>query len=230
MATEIARPETASSKPEIDNHIMKLIVGVIALTLACLTALFAPSGINSISASYHVGGWSRDIFVGFLFAISAVLLAYNGKKWPEEMILARIACVAAALVALFPCECGKGIEIIPYVHFGAAAVMFIVLARFCWIFHERALDKVYREAKWRAKIYLACLIVIALAVVVLLYDGLTGQSLSAKVPRLIFYGEAAGLVAFGISWLTASRVLPVITDPDERVRVLPVAPGSPKPG
>jgi hypothetical protein len=40
--------------------------------------------------------------------------------------------------------------------------------------------------------------------------------LGAEVPRLTFHGERMGLVAFGISWLTASRVLPVVTRQDER--------------
>ena len=32
----------------------------------------------------------------------------------------------------------------------------------------------------------------------------------------MFYGEAAGLFAFGISWLTASRTVPGLTHPEER--------------
>jgi threonine/homoserine/homoserine lactone efflux protein len=217
VATEI-------SKPEIDNHIMKLIVGVIALTLAWLTSYFSSGPLASISESYYEEGWSRDIFVGFLFAISAFLVAYNGLDWPEEMVLAKIAAVAALFVAMFPCDCGRNNEIIPYVHFISAAVMFLSLAMFCWIFYRRALTKPYREARGRAAIYLVCGAVIVLAVVVLAYDGLTGNSVSAKVERLIFYGEAAGLIAFGVSWLVASRVFPVITDPEERVHVLPKRP------
>jgi hypothetical protein len=230
MATEHSKPETGPSKPEIDNHIMKLIVGVIALTLASLTALFAPSPLDSISASYHAGGWSRDIFVGFLFAIGAFLLAYNGKDWPAEMVLAKIAAFAAAGVAMFPCECGTGVEIIPYVHYVSATVMFMILAAFCWMFFNRAREKGRRKADWRAVIYAACGIVILVAVAVLSYDGLTDGSLSTKLPRLIFYGETAGLVAFGVSWLVASRVFPIITDPNERVHVLPKRPHDPGTG
>jgi hypothetical protein len=39
---------------------------------------------------------------------------------------------------------------------------------------------------------------------------------SARIPRLEFFGEGAGLIGFGISWLTASRVLPLLTRQDER--------------
>ena len=49
---------------------------------------------------------------------------------------------------------------------------------------------------------------------------LTGGSYEAVLPagvdRFTFYGEATGLIAFGISWLTASRVLPGLTRPVER--------------
>jgi heme A synthase len=214
MATEI-------SKPEIDNHIMKLIVGVIAISLACLTAYFASTPLASISDSYHEGGWSRDIFVGFLFAISAFLVAYNGLDLPLEMWLAKAAAIAGILVGIFPCDCGRNNEIIPYVHFIAAAVMFLILAVFCGLFYKRARAKHHRKADWRANIYALCGSLIVAAVVVLAYDGLTGNSLSARIPRLIFYGEAVGLVAFGVSWLVASRVLPGVTEPAERVHVLP---------
>ena len=64
--------------------------------------------------------------------------------------------------------------------------------------------------------------VIVGAVGVLAFDEVTGGRISSSVERLTFYGERAGLMAFGVSWLVASRVLPVLTAPDERVSVLPV--------
>src|SRR5258706_598202 len=102
-------------RPEIDHRTIKLIVGLIALTLANLTSFFAQSSITSISASYYEGGWSLNIFVGFLFAISAFLLAYNGQS-TSEMVLSKVAGFAALGVAMFPCKCGDHPEIIPDVH------------------------------------------------------------------------------------------------------------------
>ena len=64
--------------------------------------------------------------------------------------------------------------------------------------------------------YALCGVIIVLSVAVLVLDQLLGGVVRAAVPRLVFYGEAAGLTAFGVSWLTASRVLPVLTRPDER--------------
>ena len=53
----------------IEHHTIKLIVGVIAISLATLTSIFSETPLESISASYHEEGWSSNIFVGFLFAI-----------------------------------------------------------------------------------------------------------------------------------------------------------------
>ena len=74
------------TKEEIDHRTLKLLVGLIALTLGNLTSFFADSKITSISASYYEGGWSQSILVGFLFAIAAFLLAYNGQSRSEMLM------------------------------------------------------------------------------------------------------------------------------------------------
>lgn len=213
--------------PEIDHHTLKLIVGLIAISLANLTALLSPVELASISASYHQGGWARDIFVGFLFAICAFLLAYNGNSL-TEMALSKVAAVAALGVALFPCACALHPEIIPGLHGLSAAIMFTVLAALCLIFHRRARAKHRREANWRAGIYAACGVVIVTAIVVLTLDHLSGGRISLGIPRLTFHGERAGLMAFGLAWLVASRTLPFITAKDERIPVFTLhRPGAP---
>ena len=132
------------------------------------------------------------------------------------MVLSKIAALAGIGVALFPCKCDTHTEIIPYIHGFSAGLMFLILAYFCYAFFVRAKAKGYPQAKVRAAIYALCGISIVFSVITLGYDGLTGNSLSSAIPRLTFYGEAVGLVAFGISWLTASRVIPVVTRSDER--------------
>ena len=211
------------SRVEIDHHTIKLIVGVIAISLATLTRLFSDTPLQSISASYHVGGWSRDVFVGFLFAISAFMLAYNGRS-TREMMLSKIAAVAAVGVAIFPCKCGSNSEIIPYVHYISAAVMFLVLIAFCYAFFQRARGKIYTQAKLRALIYVLCGITIAASMAIIGIDTILGNSISAGIDRLIFICEAAGLIAFGIAWLTASRTLPLITAEEERLTISPYGP------
>jgi hypothetical protein len=203
----------APVRHEIDHRTIKLIVGVVALGLPVLTNACAGTPLTSISASYWEGGWSQSFFIGFLFAIAAFLLAYNGYSRPE-MLLSKGAAVAAIVVALFPCGCDGRSERVPYLHWIAAAVMFLTLAYFCYGFYQRARAKGHLQAQWRAQIYAWCGIAIILSIVILILGKLL--DLGAGYPRLTFHGETTALVAFGISWLTASRVLPVVTRRDER--------------
>jgi hypothetical protein len=205
-------------RPEIDEHTIKLIVGVIAIMLAYLTSLFSETPLQSISASYHENGWSRDIFVGCLFAIFAFLLSYNGKPPYQffQIVLSKMAAFAALGVAMFPCKCGNNVEVIPYAHYISAAVMFIILAIFCYFFFQRAWGKGYSHAKFRACIYAVCGIIIVSSILILAIDHFSGDIISTKISRLTFYSERAGLVAFGIAWLSASRVLPLLTNKDDR--------------
>jgi cation transport ATPase len=174
-----------------------------------------PGLLTSISASYYEGGTSQAIFIGFLFAIAAFLLAYNGFS-RTDMLLSKLAAVAALGVALFPCGCDTHAEAVPYVHYISATTMFLILVYFCYSFYRIARSKGHKEANRRACVYVACGIAIILSILTIAFDKLSGGILSAKVPRLIFYGESTGLVAFGISWFTASRVLPGLTRQDER--------------
>ena len=176
---------------EIDHHTIKLIIGVIAISLATLTSFFSETSIQSISASYYEDGWARNIFVGFLFAISAFLLAYNGKS-KNEMVLSKIAAIAALGVAMFPCKCGSHPEIIRYVHGTSAFVMFVILSIFCYIFFRRASDKGHGHAKFRAIVYAFCGITIVASILIIAIDNLSGGSISSKISRLTFLGEAAG--------------------------------------
>ena len=206
---------SAPEREEIDHLTIKFVIGLIAVSLAPLTDFFAKSSITSISASYYEGGWSQTILIGFLFAIAAFLLAYNGFS-RTDMLLSKLASAAALAVAMFPCECGNDIEAIPYVHYIAAATMFLTLVYFCYSFYRRARSKGHKEANRRACVYVLCGIAIILSILTIAFDKLSGGILSSKVPRLIFYGESTALVAFGVSWFTASRVLPGLTRKDER--------------
>ena len=219
-------------REEIDHRTIKLLVGVIALTLSSLTSFFAGTPISSISAAYHVGGWAQSFFVGFLFAIAAFLLAYNGLSF-REMVMSKIAALAAIGVALFPCRCDQQAEVLPYVHAAAATTMFVMLAGFCYVFFKRARQKGYPQANMRAAIYALCGAAIVSTMLVLAIDALTGGTVKAALTslglngaRLTFYVEHTALIAFGISWLTASRVLPVITRPDERFSPLGSVPAA----
>ena len=54
----------------------------------------------------------------------------------------------------------------------------------------------HKEANRRACVYVGCGVAIILSMLTIAFDKLSGGILSSKIPRLIFYGEATGLVAF----------------------------------
>ncbi len=202
----------APRRPEIDQYTIKFLIGAIAFSLPWIELALTGGSITSISASFwfDAGPWPRDVFVGFLFAISAFMLAYNGLSEPE-MWLAKIASLAALGVAMFPCQCGDLTrEIIPRVHLISAASMFAVLACFCYIFYRRARAKGHPEANWRAAIYSVTGVGMLIAMALFLYYAVS------KREALVLWGETLGLVSFGIAWLTASRVIPGITPRWER--------------
>ena len=202
---------------EINYHILKFIVGLVAILLAFLTSELSQSPLTSISASYwDPGHWPRNIFVGFLFAISAFLFAYNGYNILEKY-LSKLAALAALGVAMFPCACSGNLEIIPKVHYVSAAIMFGVLLVFSYFFYKRASKKETPEAKVRSIIYLICAFAILAAMLGMLVDFVSNESLTNAFPRFTFYAEMTGLVAFGIAWLIASRVIPYVTGKNERL-------------
>jgi hypothetical protein len=211
---------SAPARPEIDNHTMKLIAGLIALALGPLTTLLAKEPLESISAAYWAGGVSQIVFVGFLFATAAFFLAYNGET-TREMIASKLAAVSALGVALAPCECPGHVVLVTHLHGVSAAVMFLLLTYFCYVFYRRALAKHHARAKARAAIYAVCGVTMLVAIVVLAINNSTGGSLSRFDRWITFHGELTGLLAFGISWLTASRMIPGITREDERISILP---------
>ena len=198
-------------RPEINQYAIKFIIGAIAFSLPIIEWFLTGHGLTSISQSFWwPDPWPRNFFVGFLFAISALLLSYNGQT-EVEMWLTKVASLAGFLIAMFPCACDPPeTEIIPHLHEASAAVMFLVLAAFCYIFMRRAHAKGHREARWRSYIYAvsgAGTIVGFVLFAIYLW--------SRKDP-LLLYGEWAGLASFGVSWLTASHVLPVINRASEQ--------------
>ncbi|WP_231757232.1 DUF998 domain-containing protein [Microbulbifer elongatus] len=214
--------------PEINHHTAKFIVGVIALSLASLTDLLTPGvSIGSISLSYHLTDNARNVFVGSLCVISAFLWSYNGYSL-FQAVLSKVAAVAVAAVAFFPCDCFSGRDLEQAVrepsltgilHTASAITMFVILAIFCWLFYRRVKRKDSKEARIRGVIYRVCAIAMIGAMAVQLLDILGWVDFSGITQRLTYYVEATGLFAFGVAWMTASRMLPFLTAEDERVKI-----------
>lgn len=223
-------------KPEIDHHITRLVIGFIALLLPVLTSIFATEDLKSISAAYLEHGIASDIFVGFLFAIAALLLSYNGKTICE-LVLSKVAAIAAIGVAVVPCKCEQPIckvngdtafNIFDNLHGAYALIMFLILAYFCYAFYQSAKNKVAKNkenkhsAKLRMRIYATSGCLILLSITTLLIDMLTEcPTFQLMEERLVFYLETLALIAFGISWLTASLTVPLVAHHSERCKVIP---------
>lgn len=118
-----------------DYKALRLMVGVIAFLLPWVVILATLHVTSSISASYHTD--VRDIFVGALFVIGALFVAYNGHQvelndrnigqfwnwlstfWKaakdfrklerkyEERVVSFLGGSAAVLAALFPTACDQ---------------------------------------------------------------------------------------------------------------------------
>jgi hypothetical protein len=99
------------------------------------------------------------------------------------------------------------------IHYGAAFVLFSIMFYFCAVifrhFGESDKDpqtqKLTRVKSWRNRIYAACALVIAVAMIVMglsQLDALRGFFSQ----RVILYGEWAALFAFGAAWLVKGRV------------------------
>lgn len=206
-------------RPEINQYTIKFLIGFIALWLPTIELILSYGSITSISQSYWFSDslWTRNIFVGSLFAIAALLGGYNGTS-STQLWLGKVASLAAISIAMFPCNCGcDAHEIVKGVHAASAGILFAVLAWFCWDFIERAKTKLSDDrqaaARRRIVIYLACGLGMIFSIVLFLIHAIT------KEERLIFWGETWGLFSFGISWLTASHKLPGITHPSEKQTV-----------
>ena len=207
---------TTTLPPEINQYTIKFLIGFVALSLPVVELVLSYGCITSISESYWYpySHWTRNLFVGSLFGIAALLAGYNGTS-PMQLLFGKVAAVAAVLISIFPCECGdKTHEIVKGVHGASAGILFAVLAWFCWDFIERAKTKLHDDrrtaAQRRIVIYIACGVGMLVAIALFVIHFLT------KDERLVFWGETVGLVSFGISWLTASHKLPGITAPSEK--------------
>ena len=202
-------------RPEFDQYTIKFTVGAIALSLPWLEVALTKGTITSISASYwYADGLApRTIFVGLLFAIGSLVFAYNGDD-ELELVLGKMAALLAIGVAIFPCTCGTSYrEIIPHAHYTCAITLFIVLAAFCVIFWLHARRNKVTEpehAPRRMWIYALCCLGFVAALALMVAYKVTQKEV------FVLYAETTGLSSFGISWLTASRVLPFLTSVTQR--------------
>jgi len=173
----------------------------------------------TMSDFYHTT--YRDVFVGTLCAIGVFLISYRGyRREPGEVIdddwLATVAGIAAFGVALFPNEHPNGlvatwtqdavgIDVTITLHYLFALVFFITLAGFCLFKFPRG-AKLHRARvyRWCGYMILGCLVFTSFAAYHKhMVQGPLWNTLEAN--RAIFWAEAFGIWAFGLSWLVKGK-------------------------
>jgi quinol-cytochrome oxidoreductase complex cytochrome b subunit len=197
-----------------DYRTLRLLVGLVAFTLPVLVKLLSSTPISSVSASYYTE--ARDVFVGSLFVIGALMWAYNGHTHREKWV-SKIASIAAIIVAIFPTTCNLcEIDLKSVIHYIAAIVLFSTIAYFC-LGPFRKNTKGHKGKKGRrATIYLVCGWII---IGCMLGTGIAKLTLPVELQKslaITFVAEFVALWAFGVAWIVAGKVIPPLVDKDER--------------
>lgn len=209
------------STDDLSNDAHRQLIGYIGLVLPFLLIFIVKfrdgderwRSLASISAYYYTGAVA--IFVGMLVALALFLFTYGGYnnkyKWVDQWA-ARIAAVAALMVAFFPTREPAGMTALPwwtpttgFLHYVGASVLFAMFAVFAlWLFRRTADGEQPKAADkwWRDNCYLVCGIVI---VACILWTGVNGWKVDP-----IFWPESIALVAFALSWLVKGYALRTI--------------------
>lgn len=196
-----------------DCRSLRLLLGLVSLTLPFAVSLASSAPLNSISAAYY--SEARPVFVGLLLAFGLLLLAYNGHSVRESRV-SKVASVAAIIALLFPASCENcSSSIGSQIHFMSAAVLFSILAYFCLgPFQKDTRGETGKKAR-RSLIYRVCGWTMVACIAGLLVANLTLSVDTINSFRLTYYGEAVALVAFGVAGIVSGKMSRLIADEDE---------------
>lgn len=213
---------TQPTNKVFDYRALRLLVGIIAFSLPFVVSAISNSELGSISGSYYTN--ARDVFVGLLFIVGAFLWAYNGHKTQHKIsqkTLSKIAAVAAVGLAIFPTSDGDvPATLTSALHYGSAAVLFLILTRFCFVFFQVDIKGQGGKKGRRSKVYflcgwimLCCILVIAAKQIPMIKEWVGDFA-------LVFWAEAIALCAFGAAWIVAGKYLSIFTEPEEKLTLL----------
>lgn len=168
----------------------------------------------------------RTIFVGFLFATGVCLYVYKGLT-PLENYLLNAAAICASLVAIYPERLTKAEAVtnprlqqlftscpaiaewaaLPpkYVHFTAAAILFVILAIVAWFCAGKSLE--FLPASHDLAKFQRAYKIISIAMILFPIPGVAVAYLFGVPSAKVFFIEAAGILTFGVYWAIKSREL-----------------------
>lgn len=215
---------TRPTEKEVDTHTVRWLIGAIAFALPTILIVAWLGNLltdlpTSISESYILEKqWPRDVFVGSMFALASLLLAYNGgDNW--DFVASKVACVGALILSTHRCKCDDlYLERLPMPsvassHALGTAAVIVVLLYFCVVFFRRARAKLKHaiatgqtaDAKFiqrRMKAYGAAFLLQAAAVVPYLIHEFSDTPVKN---HFVFFAEAMTLYAFALCWYTSAR-------------------------
>jgi len=206
---------TTRTSPVFDYRALRLLMGIIAFSLAPAVTVISGDSLPSVSASYYTE--AQDVFVGMLFIVGAFLWAYNGHTILQT-VTSRIASIAAILVALFPTSCGScETDAKAIVHGVAAISLFAILAFFCLGPFRKKIKGKSGKKKRRSVTYLVCGIVMVVAMLFGLVMMLALDKETVDAWSIIYWVEFLALSAFGVAWIVAGKSFSVFVDEDEKL-------------
>lgn len=213
----------------IEQRRLALVTGAVTaalpIFLAVLGSILDQFGLGkftkSLSQFYYQGVLLGNIFVGCLFLLGTLLLAYRGSS-QQVGRLASVMGVSIFVIALFPSAGWIGPtpdvrlfrEETHLIHAIASATLFALLAYFSLVVftrvspHQRYSDgRVLESKRMRNKVYRTCGIIILLAVCMIGVAQLLPKEFVTSI-RVTFWAEAFMLAAAGISWIVQGRAVP----------------------
>ena len=213
---------TQPANKVFDYRALRLLVGVIAFSLPFVVSAIANSSLGSISGSYYTN--ARDVFVGLLFIVGAFLWAYNGHKTQHKIsqkTLSKIAALAAIGLAIFPTTDGNApATLISTLHYVSAAVLFLILSRFCFVFFQVDIKGQGGKKRRRSKVYYLCGWIMLICMLVIAAKQIPFINEKVGDFALVFWAESVALCAFGAAWIVAGKYLSIFTEPEEKLALL----------
>lgn len=200
-----------------DYLTLRACIGIIALALPFVVSLVALTRdsitLTSISASYYSS--ARDLFVGMLFIVGSFLFAYKGHSKTEVQV-SNIAAISAYGVALAPTTCDTcTTSPASIIHLVSAGLLFSCLAYFCLGPFRRKLVGMGGKKRLRSRIYLASGIIMLASIAFIALTNLLMPGEAIERLRIVYWGEAIALLAFGTSWFVSGKVLRLFADGQE---------------
>jgi hypothetical protein len=203
---------------------VRKIIGVLGLLLPLILVLGSVliGGCReiqqSISNYYHTS--MRDVFVGYLCALSIFLLSYKGYDLTDRMVsaLAGIFGLTVALlpttikIPALPCNIICNVSHPGYIgtiHLIAAGLFLITLGCFSLFLFTKGETNPTPQKLLRNKVYRGAAYIIFVCVGILIVFFALPKSISGPliIYKPVFWLETFAVMAFGTSWLVKGEVI-----------------------